>query len=504
MDYTRNTWVNGASPAINATNLNNIEQGIVNVTNPDYDTTSDLSGVRSSVLSGNTNGALTQIVSGESAVNLLGDTGGFYVDSDGDGVADGWTSNGTSESLSYGIQSFTANNQFDNLLNTLPQTPSGNDKIYLAGYINSDSTSVKLTINDGVSETSDNHSGSGDFERLSLIRTLAGSPTTLIAIVYDDRASSWTEVQAKQFIMINLTEKYGSGSEPSLADCDLIFAKHFDNIGHATINQKIAGTNGEFELKEPYVIPKDPAGTSSEIVTLDGQNFVRMKHKLFVLDGDLNWTNFQSNTFTYRVQLDDFPSENDLVTGGSVGRGINNDLILDVNFDFNDENHIFLYSTGDTCYIYLDKALIDAMPSGGSLAGFKEYLNANSIHAFFRINSSIDIPIKHLGSIEDGTITNNSTILPSAITYTYPTSEAGERESAQVAQNQITNTKNNVIQEQSINRVSGQVEFIQPIYEQGTRIVRQGGLTQQIIEYDKTTTITRVNGQVAKVTEVPR
>ena len=33
MAYTKTTWVNGTSPAINATNLNNIESGIENATN---------------------------------------------------------------------------------------------------------------------------------------------------------------------------------------------------------------------------------------------------------------------------------------------------------------------------------------------------------------------------------------------------------------------------------------------------------------------------------------
>jgi len=31
MAYARTTWVNGSAPAINATNLNNIEQGIVDL-----------------------------------------------------------------------------------------------------------------------------------------------------------------------------------------------------------------------------------------------------------------------------------------------------------------------------------------------------------------------------------------------------------------------------------------------------------------------------------------
>ena len=31
MAYTRTTWVDGSTPAINATNLNNIEQGLVDL-----------------------------------------------------------------------------------------------------------------------------------------------------------------------------------------------------------------------------------------------------------------------------------------------------------------------------------------------------------------------------------------------------------------------------------------------------------------------------------------
>lgn len=41
MAYSRTTWVDGTTPAINATNLNNIEQGIVDLDNGTVKLTGD-------------------------------------------------------------------------------------------------------------------------------------------------------------------------------------------------------------------------------------------------------------------------------------------------------------------------------------------------------------------------------------------------------------------------------------------------------------------------------
>jgi len=238
MDYTRNTWVNGASPAINATNLNNIEQGIVNVTNPDYDTTSDLSGVRSSVLSGNTNGALTQIVSGESAVNLLGDIGGFYRDSDNDGVADEWaTVATTSDSISDQIQSFTATSQFGRFQSKLLSVTSG-DIIHFMVDVETTSSLMAVDVYDGVAfkGTFNPFTGSGSFETGSFLYTADATSAQLAFWVTDYRSSGWTQTRVRKCKVINLTVE--GDASLSLAQADLKYAKYFDNIGHATINQK--------------------------------------------------------------------------------------------------------------------------------------------------------------------------------------------------------------------------------------------------------------------------
>lgn len=433
-----------------------------------YSTTTDQSAVRSTALSGNVNGALTQLIEGESALNINGDEGGLYKDNDSDGIANALTSTTTtSETLLNQIQSFTATAQ-NGRLTFDSRTVTVSDVILVVMEdCTADSSSVILNVNSGATTVTDAHSGSGT-EQLALLIT--ANATTVTVDYRDTRAGAWTEVSFGKTRIINLTEEGDAGL--SLANALLKYAKHFDNVGHATINSKITGTNGEFELKESYILPKDPDGTASEIITLDNQNFARMKHKLFILNGDLDWSSFVSNTNTYRIQISAFLTTNNLkVLTTDTGLAINNDGKLPINNDLDDDRHIY---PQQTLFIFVEKALVNAMPSGGTLAGFKEYLNANPVHAFFRIDSSanyVDIPIKHLGSIEDGTIINNSIILPSAITYTYPTNEAAERESSQIAQNQITTAESEIVNQELNTVFTGSEVNTQGIYSNNIKTI---------------------------------
>lgn len=431
-------------------------------------------GLREKVLTGNIGGALTQTMSGESAINLLGDIGGFYKDDDANNLANGWSSTlTTSESLLDQIQSFTPSAQFGQIVTTENYIIEDSDIYYIRSAVKTSKSTVRLAA---VGATEISHSGSGDFEILSFLYT-ADSTDRQIAI-YESDTGSFSEIQVKETMIINLTNEGDAGL--SLVQADLKYANYFDNIGHATINQKITGTNGEFELKETYVLPKDPAGTASETVTLDGQNFARLKHKLFVIDGDFDWADFGSNTNTYKADLNAFRTNNNLFSATNSGNAINNDGRIPINSDLDDDRHIVLIGGGDEALIcYIEKALINAMPSGGTLAGFKEYLNANPIHCYFRIDSSanyIDIPIKHLESIAEGTYTNNSQILPSAHTITQPENEAAQRESAEIAQGQITTTMKSIVEDVNTVYTGGLVTDEQGVYSINRKTIYENGL----------------------------
>lgn len=93
-------------------------------------------------------------------------------------------------------------------------------KIYAAALIKADSSGVALTVTDGVLATGTAHSGSNNFERLSLIKTIDASATTLAAKVQDNRASAWTKYYCDYYMLIDLTAEFGVGFEPTQAWCD--------------------------------------------------------------------------------------------------------------------------------------------------------------------------------------------------------------------------------------------------------------------------------------------
>lgn len=95
-------------------------------------------------------------------------------------------------------------------------TRTGN-KFYLSANVKSSSNQVGIGHSTLMLKT---HSGSGNFERLSAIRTDSVAPSLL-----DMRTTGKNEVAADKFILIDLTATFGSGKEPTVAEMDSIMAK---------------------------------------------------------------------------------------------------------------------------------------------------------------------------------------------------------------------------------------------------------------------------------------
>lgn len=123
-----------------------------------------------------------------------------------------------------GIISFVATGEGARLYQPIPLMQ--NNKYYLVGRIKANSNLVSLrNYSDGIGIAA--HSGSGNFEKLSSVFTSVATGNRNIAII-DYRASGWSETQVDYVMLIDLTQTFGAGKEPTKEQCDLIFPNWFD------------------------------------------------------------------------------------------------------------------------------------------------------------------------------------------------------------------------------------------------------------------------------------
>lgn len=106
----------------------------------------------------------------------------------------------------------------------IPLSSVKGHKIYFTGLVKADSTSVILTLNDGVGGTTVPHTANNVFERLSGIRAIDVNAIQFYIKVQDGRTSGWTEMQGDDFVMVDLTARFGAGNEPTTTEMDAIFA----------------------------------------------------------------------------------------------------------------------------------------------------------------------------------------------------------------------------------------------------------------------------------------
>lgn len=124
--------------------------------------------------------------------------------------------------------SFTASSQFGGL-------NQGNiiadNKYYLKALVKSISNNVRLLIRGGVSVS---HSGSGNFENLSI----AGTPTASqsLGFAIEDFGAVFSPIYVKKVIAINLTATFGAGKEPTALEMDSMLAKFPNGWFNGTVN----------------------------------------------------------------------------------------------------------------------------------------------------------------------------------------------------------------------------------------------------------------------------
>lgn len=129
----------------------------------------------------------------------------------------GWTSLNSDINTTLNEASFIANAPNGRLLQRLNIQNNG-QKLYLYSHVKSNSNLVWISLhgsNDIVY-----HSGSGQYEILSSVHTKYTTGSSFQVQVVDSRNSGWTAIYVKNTLLINLTETFGVGKEPSKEEMD--------------------------------------------------------------------------------------------------------------------------------------------------------------------------------------------------------------------------------------------------------------------------------------------
>jgi|GEM_PF-2517712 len=133
----------------------------------------------------------------------------------------GWVTYLGSLTEASGIGTFIASGQYGFARVALSSTVIGK-KYYAMVNVKASSNLVQLGF---TSSSFIAHSGSGNFERLSMLIT--ATTTGHLPVVRDDRGSGFDEIQIDNLMCLCLSDIFGTGNEPSKATCDKLFADWF-------------------------------------------------------------------------------------------------------------------------------------------------------------------------------------------------------------------------------------------------------------------------------------
>ena len=112
---------------------------------------------------------------------------------------------------------------------------SANEKYYASAKVKTDSSNVSLITTDlTVGGLVVRHVGNNDYQLLSGVYTQTIDKNITIRIV-DARSSGWTKIYVDNILLINLTQVFGTGNEPTKEQMDWIFTER-DRLGLGHLN----------------------------------------------------------------------------------------------------------------------------------------------------------------------------------------------------------------------------------------------------------------------------
>ncbi len=273
--------------------LNDYQQTMAGV-NVNQEATQSVSGYGIISLPPNAaNGQVSGVVRGLTATNLV-ENGDFAKG------LEGWFFGGkelndgvTNTTVSEGELTFTATEFTGRCYRRIEFDST--DMIYRRALVKANSNLVGLGETTYVLQA---HSGSGKYELLSHVKC----DTPNYISVVDRRTSDFDSISAKEIMVVNLTQVFGAGNEPTKEECDQIFANYFDGtkstIGSARISS--ADDTGEVKDKAYVTAVKDnkivnlrslPNGIKDEISLSEKKAIIKIGTKTDVVSGTvINYT----------------------------------------------------------------------------------------------------------------------------------------------------------------------------------------------------------------------
>ena len=123
---------------------------------------------------------------------------------------------------------FTATARYGAFYQFSPKNPIIGHKYYISAMVKATSNKVSLDFynsSTGMNFIRINHSGSGNYERLSTVQIVNSNVSSRYRVL-DDRESEWDTISCKEFVLVDLTEMFGVGNEPSLVEFEELIYKN--------------------------------------------------------------------------------------------------------------------------------------------------------------------------------------------------------------------------------------------------------------------------------------
>ena len=142
------------------------------------------------------------------------------------GGTTGWIINASSISALSNELTLLATAQYGALRMGIALSTFATKKYYIKADVKSTSPLAMLAYPTG----NVSHTGSNIYEKLSVVFS-SGVDYLNSAFnfqIRDNRTSGWDNIYVKNVTFIDLTALFGAGNEPTLAECDRIFANWFD------------------------------------------------------------------------------------------------------------------------------------------------------------------------------------------------------------------------------------------------------------------------------------
>ncbi|HBI92237.1 MAG TPA: hypothetical protein DDY58_07265 [Terrisporobacter glycolicus] len=160
---------------------------------------------------------------------------------------------------------FTATARYGSFYQILPNNPILGHKYYVGAKVKATSNLISLDYCESVSGSNHiriKHSGSGNYELLSSIIQVSTNVLSRIRVL-DDRSSGWNNISCKEFMLIDLTEMFGIGNEPTKEQFEELIYKNKTSYFVETnsvlnaISVDIFPKNEDKKQKYPLIVYKN-------------------------------------------------------------------------------------------------------------------------------------------------------------------------------------------------------------------------------------------------------